>query len=80
MVDAVEERFGIEIPDADAERLVTVGMLHAYVWQVLQRQQRQDWMYAQAADEVRRLTAAQLGVDIRRVQLDSHFVEDLGLD
>lgn len=32
LIMAVEERFDIEIPDEDAEKLETVGAIHAYVW------------------------------------------------
>jgi acyl carrier protein len=31
IIMAVEQTFGIEIPDADAEKLVTVGALHEYI-------------------------------------------------
>lgn len=31
LIMAVEERFGIDIPDEDAEKLVTPGQLHTYV-------------------------------------------------
>jgi hypothetical protein len=40
LVIRVEKEFDIEIPNADAARLVTVGDMHAYVVDALRRQGR----------------------------------------
>jgi hypothetical protein len=53
LVMRVEKEFDIEIPDADAARLVSVGDLHAYVVDALRRQGRiesNDMVYAQLRD------------------------------
>jgi acyl carrier protein len=40
LVLAVEEHFGVEIPDEEASKLLTVGMLQAWVVSELENQGR----------------------------------------
>jgi len=79
LVIRVEKEFDIEIPDADAARLVTVGDLHAYVVEALRRQGRiesNDSIYAQLRD----IICDQLGVKPVEIIPSARFVDDLGAD
>jgi acyl carrier protein len=79
LVIRVEKAFDIEIPDADAATLVTVGDLQAYVGGVLRRQGR-----IESADSVdaqlRDIICDQLGVEPEDVVPSARFVDDLGAD
>lgn len=80
LVMKVEKHFGIDIPDAQAEKLETVGLLHAFVWDELRRRGRKDKGYTQVFDELRELICEQLGVHPRVVVAEAHFVKDLRID
>lgn len=78
-----EEKFGIEIPDKDAEMLVTAGQIHSYICQKLEAQatnspeplSKQDiW------DVLVKIIAEQLGIEKNIIKPDSHLVNDFGLD
>jgi hypothetical protein len=79
LVMAVEEEFGIEIPNIDAAKLTVVGDMHNYIVRVLQ--QRGD-----SPDEVQiwnRLSAVvvkQLGVRPEQVTRSADIVKDLRAD
>jgi acyl carrier protein len=79
LVIRVEKEFDIEIPNADAARLVTVGDLQAYVVGVLRRQGQ-----IESADSVdarlRDIICDQLGVEPDDVVPSARFVDDLGAD
>jgi acyl carrier protein len=79
LVIRVEKEFDIEIPNADAARLVTVGDMHAYLVDALRRQGRiesTDSVYAQLHD----IICDQLGVKAQEVIPSARFVDDLGAD
>jgi len=80
LVLAVEETFTIEIPDAVAARLITVGDLHACVVErvTLRRDLAVD-PYAIFV-RLRDLICAQLGVKPEAVVPGARFVEDLRAD
>ena len=80
LVMAIEEEFGVEIPDADAERLRSVGDVASYVFEELQRRGRRDMDANSVIERVRAVTVAQLGVDPDVVFPWTRFVEDLGAD
>jgi acyl carrier protein len=79
LVIRVKKEFDIEIPNADASRLVTVGSLHGYIVEALRRQGRiesSDSVYAQLRD----IICCQLGVKPEDVVPAARFVDDLGAD
>jgi acyl carrier protein len=76
----VEDHFQISIPDSDAEKLETVGLLHEYVFAELQRQNRTDIGCSQVYSDIRDILVKQLRLDPRHVQPDAHFVKDLRID
>jgi acyl carrier protein len=80
LVMKVEKDFGIQIPDADAARLVSVGDLHRYVIDQLHRQSRFDGDAAQIYAQLRDLICTQLGVEPDDVIPSARFVDDLGAD
>jgi acyl carrier protein len=80
LVMAIEEEFGVKIPDADAERMSSVGDVASYVFEQLQRLGRTDIDADSVIERVRAVTVAQLGVDPDVVFPWTRFVEDLGAD
>lgn len=80
LVLAVEDIFGIEIPDTAAERMATVGDLHAYIVAELQRQGRTALSADIAMDMLRNLICFQLRVPRESVVPGARFVQDLHLD
>jgi acyl carrier protein len=79
LVIAFEHAFGIDIPDADASRLSTVGAVTDFVDARLQAAGR-PWERARIFAMVRTLTVDQLGVRPDQLTEATRFVEDLGLD
>jgi acyl carrier protein len=80
LVIQVEKDFGIQIPNADAARLVSVGDLHRYVIDQLHRQRRFDGDAGTVYAQLRDLICAQLGVKPEHVIPSARFVDDLGAD
>ncbi len=95
MVMEIEQEFGIDIPDADAERIFTVGTLADYVWRRRQEVVKgiapaplpPTPIHAPSADSyqavlerVRRIVADHFGARLDDVQAHTRFVEDLHAD
>lgn len=80
LVLSVEEVFGIEIPDTDAEKLVTVGDLHGYVVKTLFRLGRSNVNSDIVYDLLRNLISFQLGVKPEEVIPSARFIQDLHAD
>jgi acyl carrier protein len=78
LVMAVEESFDIEIPDAEAEKLITVGSLHAFVLSELNRVGRPAMDPADVYSDLRKLICEHLGAKPETVLPDAQFVRDLG--
>jgi acyl carrier protein len=80
LIMRIEKHFGIEIPNAEAPKLETVGLLHGYIVAELSRLGRfngdRDEVYAQ----LRELICDQLGVEPEEVVPSARFVDDLGAD
>jgi acyl carrier protein len=80
LVMKVEEHFEIEIPDAEAAKLETVGLLHGYIVWELDRLGRfngdRDEVYAR----LRKVICDQLGIHPDEVVPSARFVDDLGAD
>jgi acyl carrier protein len=79
LVMAVEEEFELEIPDAAAEKMVTVGDMHAFLESELKRLGR-DLDPAQVFERMRSIIVRQLGVDPDEVVPSARFVKDLHAD
>ena len=82
VVLATEDAFGIEITDAEAEKIFTVGDLYDCVIDKL----RQSPDVAEPLDSqavwmrLRGVISDQLGIEMVRILKSSRFVEDLRVD
>jgi acyl carrier protein len=79
LVMAFEESFGIEIADAEAEKLITPRDVCALVMAKYQGRGIPASLES-IFDEVRGITVTHLNVRPEDVTLDAHFIEDLGAD
>lgn len=79
LVMAVEQHFDIVIPDHIAERLFTVGALHAFVVSELERLER-DANPAIVFADLRYLIVEHLRVKPEEVTMEARFVQDLRAD
>ncbi len=79
LVMAVEEEFGLEIPDAAAEEMITVGEMHSFLVSELRRRGRESDP-AQVFERMRTIIVRQLGVNPDEVILSARFVKDLHAD
>ena len=77
---AVEQEFELEIPDAEAARMFTVGDLQAFVVVELRRLGRQDMDADAVFERLRGIICRQLGVQPDAVIPTARFVKDLGVD
>jgi acyl carrier protein len=80
LVLAVEEHFRVEIPDEDAETLLTVGMLHAWVVIELRRLGRPNVDVGVVFRDLRELICYHLGASAADVVPEARFVRDLHAD
>jgi acyl carrier protein len=80
LVMKVENHFEIEIPNAEAAKLATVGALHGYVVAELRRQGRFGGNTEEVYGQLRHIICRQLGVRPELVLPAARFVEDLGAD
>ena len=80
LILSIEETFDIEIPDAVAEKIYTVGDLHAFVFSELTRLERPNINREIDFDILRSLVCFQLGVKPDKVVPSAHFVNDLHAD
>jgi acyl carrier protein len=71
---SVEEHFGITIPDDDASTLTTVGKLHFWVVNELQRLKTPEVDSTVVFQELRQLICDQLGIAPDRVIPEARFV------
>ncbi|MDB6032532.1 MAG: hypothetical protein JWM16_2870 [Verrucomicrobiales bacterium] len=79
LVVAIEEEFGIEIPNADAPKLAVLGDMHDYIVCMLQQRgatsdEEQVWQRLSA------VIIKQLGVRPKDVTRTAHIVDDLRAD
>jgi acyl carrier protein len=80
LVLAVEEHFGIEIPNHEAAKLLTVGRLQYWVVTELQRRGRASVNPELVFAELRDLICHQIGISPELVEPNARFVEDLRID
>ncbi len=77
---SVEETFEIEIPNAVAEKIYTVGDLHEFVVSELLRLDRQNVNKDIVFDILRNLICFQLSVKPEQVIASARFIQDLHVD
>ena len=76
LIMAVEEAFGIEIANAEAETIVTVGDLLQIVLHHLPESERSETVWPR----LREVIIEDTGVKPDLVTLDAEIVRDLGID
>lgn len=80
LILSIEDTFDIEISDAVAEKIYTVGDLHEFVFSELTRLERLNINREIVFDVLRSLVCSQLGVKPDEVVPSAHFVNDLHAD
>jgi acyl carrier protein len=83
LVMAIEEEFGMQIPNEEAAGLETVGKLSSYVQRRLERDRGRPLDGRERAavwERVKAIVVEQLGVEPERVTEDADIVRDLGAD
>jgi acyl carrier protein len=76
-----EKEFQIEIPDEDAENILTVGQFSTYVYRKLQARHGFDAPPEQKIFErIRKHLASEFKIAPDKIDCNSRFVKDLGLD
>jgi acyl carrier protein len=81
----IEDRFGVEITDAEAARCVSVGDLLDCVIVKLDagqtsKPERQQWTRPQVLEEIRDIIVEQAGVSRERITLEAGLRGDLEID
>lgn len=80
---AIEEEFGLEIPNQDAAKLDTVGKISSYIQLRLESHRGAPFDQIESAahwERVKRIVVDQLGVEPQQVTREAHLVFDLGAD
>jgi acyl carrier protein len=80
LVMAIEEGFGLEIPDEKAVGIFTVGDMHAFLVSELRRLGRLDLDEVGIFEKMRGIICRQTGVKPSEVVPNASFVKDLRLD
>jgi acyl carrier protein len=80
LILSVEKFFGIELPDAVAEKLDTVGKLHQYIVSEHHRLNRPNINSDIIFDQLRTIICYQLEVKPEEVVSGARFVQDLRAD
>lgn len=79
LVMRIEDEFGVEMSNAEAEKIMLAGDLHAFVMKALSHKGEQA-DEAQVWSRVREIIVEQLGVRPEEVTPTAHFIRDLGMD
>ena len=79
LVMAVEDEFGLEIPDRAAEMMMTVGDMHAFLIAELKRFGREG-NSAKVFEQMRAIIVRQLRIKPEKVVLSARFGKDLQVD
>lgn len=79
LVFATERQFDIQIPDARAAHTVTVAQLAQLVCE-LRNDTGRPLPYAEVLLQLSHLIAKLFDIPLERIQPESHFIHDLGLD
>lgn len=83
LVVAVEEKFGITIPDAVAAQMITPAVMISYVQEVVGQKSKElnetpRWTHEEVREVVRQVIREQLGIVTFRDT--DEFARDLGID
>jgi acyl carrier protein len=83
LVVAVEDKFGITIPNAVAAQMITPAIMISYVQETVAQNAKDlneapRWTQEEVRDVVRQVIREQLGIDTFRDT--DEFVRDLGID
>lgn len=76
---AIEEEFGITIPNAEAAQVRTIGDLHQLILRLTETEARTP-AAAAVWERVVTVVAAEMAIPTDRVTPDACFAEDLGID
>jgi len=79
LIMAIEEEFGIDIPNDVAAHIATMGHISAYVFKCLEAQGKKPDPEA-TWEQVKAIVVYQLGVKPEEVTPDAYIVRDLGID
>ncbi len=76
LIMAIEDEFGVEFPETNAEKFAIVGNLHDFILLSLKRRgetpdEEEVW------ERVRAIVVEQLGVRLEEVTHAAHIVDDL---
>ena len=74
----IEKEFGIRIPDAEAEKMLTVGQMHEFVWSRIEHTGEMN--KEEMNQHINKVISDQVGVDLEEVTPEKRFVKDLGID
>jgi acyl carrier protein len=80
LVMAVEEEFDITIPDSAATKMITVGEMHTFVIEELERLGRPNTDSTLIFEHLKLIIVRQLGVEPSEVIPGARFVKDLRAD
>jgi acyl carrier protein len=83
LIMAIEEEFGMKIPNHDAAKLDTVGQISAYIQSRLEHQRGRPLDEIESAahwERIKKIVVEQLGVAPERVTREAHLRFDLGVD
>lgn len=72
----IEEEFGLTIPDKDAEKLETIGLLHEYLIRRLGTTATPDNIWSR----IKQILIEKHRIEPQQVQPHMTFVRDLGFD
>lgn len=76
----IEQEFGIEISDEDAEKLAIVGDIARYVVAQCKYQTKIELTFENALNRVIEILVSSYAIPRRNINSTSHVVEDLGLN
>ena len=75
----LERRFDLEIPDAAAAKIETIGQLKDYISAELQRK-GQNMPSERILEEIKHILVREFAVKENQIRLDSRIAADLGLE
>ena len=84
LVMAIEKQFDLEIPDAEARTMLTVGDMYDFVYRTLASRARETGATppneAQLWSDVLDIIVEETGVERRKLVRNARFVADLGVN
>jgi hypothetical protein len=84
LVIAIEREFDLEIPDADARTMITVGDMYDFVHRALAKRAQDAGApapdQAELWNKVLDIIVEEVGADRRRLVREARFIADLGVN